>query len=315
MLPFLARRVGHALLVVLLVCTATFAIVHGAPGGPSLLADPKLTREEQAAIERRLGIDRPLTVQYARWVGRLATGDLGNSFLYQTPNVETIGARIPNTLLLAGSALLLSVLVAVPLGILSASHPRGWLDRLTSALSVGAMSVPVFWLGIVLILLFAVRWQILPAGGVASDGAGASVADRVRHLVLPTIVLAAAGTAELLRYARSGARAVLDQVFIRAARAKGLRPSTVRWKHVARNALLTVVTAIGLQLPRLIGGAAITETVFSWPGMGRLGVEAALARDYPLVMAVTLLVSLGVVTASLLVDVAYVLLDPRIRRQ
>jgi peptide/nickel transport system permease protein len=312
---FLLRRVGHGALVVLLVSTATFAIVHAAPGGPALLADPKLTREEQRAIEVRLGLDRPLPVQYGRWIARLATGDLGNSFLYQTPNVSTVLARLPNTLLLGGSALLLSVLVALPLGVWTASRPGGWLDRLAGGAAVGAMSVPVFWLGIVGILLFAVRWPLLPAGGATAGGLDASLAERVHHLVLPTLVLAAAITAELLRYTRSSVQAVLAQPFVRSARAKGLGRRLVRWKHVARASLLPVVTALGLQLPRLVGGAAITETVFSWPGMGRLGIEAALARDYPLVMAVTLLVSLGVVAASLVVDVAYVLLDPRIQRR
>lgn len=315
MIPFLLRRIGHALLVVLLVCTATFAIVHAAPGGPSLLADPKLTQEEQRAIEQRLGLDQPIAVQYARWMGRLATGDLGNSFLYQTPNLSTVAARLPNTLALGGSALLLSLVLAVPLGVLSASRPGGLLDRVTSAAAVGAMSVPAFWFGIMLILGLAVQWPLFPAGGATAGGASASLGERLHHLVLPTIVLAAGLAAELLRYTRSSVQAAASQPFVLTARAKGLTASRVRWRHVARSSMLPVVTALGVQLPRLVGGAAITETVFSWPGMGRLGVEAALARDYPLVMAVTLLVSLGVVAASLLVDVAYVVLDPRVQRR
>lgn len=313
MAAFLVRRLGHALLVLLVVCTVTFGIVHAAPGGPSLLADPKLSVAERAAIAERLGIDRPLPEQYARWLARLARGDLGNSFLYETSTISTIGGRLPNTLLLAGAALLVTIVVAIPLAAWCAERPGGWLDRIAGALAMGAISVPVFWLGIVGILVFAVRLGVLPAGGATSPEGGASLADRVRHLILPALVLAAAGTAELLRYTRASARQQFARPFVRAARAKGVGARAVRWRHAMRNALIPAVTVIGLQLPRLVGGAAITETVFSWPGMGRLGIEAALARDYPLVMGITLVVSGGVLVASLLVDLAYFALDPRIR--
>ena len=313
MTAFLLRRLAHAALVLLVVCTVTFAVVHAAPGGPSVLADPKLTLEERRAIEERLGLDRPLAVQYGRWVARLARGDLGASFLYQTPNVTTIAARLPDTALLAGSALLISLAVAIPLAAACAARPGGWLDRAVSAATFATMAIPAFWLGIVLILVFAVHWRVLPAGGAETVGAGGGVLDRLRHLVLPALVLAAAGTAELLRYARTSARAVYALPFVRAARAKGASEASVKWRHVMRNALLPIVTVLGLQLPRLVGGAAITETVFSWPGMGRLGIEAALARDYPLVMAITLLVSAGVLLVSIAVDLAYFVLDPRIR--
>ncbi len=310
---YVLGRIGHALLVLVVVCTVTFGIVHAAPGGPSLLADPKLSPDERREIEVRLGIDRPLPEQYRRWVVRLAHGDLGTSFLYQTRNVETIAARLPNTLLLAGTALLISVLVAVPLGAASAARRRCWLDRISCTIAFTTMAIPGFWLGMVLIMLFAVRWQLLPAGGATTVGESGSLADRVRHLLLPAVVLAAAGGAELLRYTRSSARGVLAAPFVRTARAKGVSERSVRWRHAMRNALVPVVTVVGLQLPRLVGGAAITETVFSWPGMGRLGVEAALARDYPLVMAITLVVSAGVLVATLLVDLLYFALDPRIR--
>ncbi|MGQ0647847.1 MAG: ABC transporter permease [Gemmatimonadaceae bacterium] len=313
MTAFVLRRLGHGLLVLLVVSVATFAIMHAAPGGPSLLADPKLTTAERAVIEQRLGLDQPVSVQYGRWLARSVRGDLGNSFLYQTSNASTIAARIPNTLVLAGTALALSVLIAIPLGVLGASRPGSRLDRVATAGSFTLMAVPAFWLGIVLILVFSVLSRLLPAGGVITEGGGGGLADRVRHLIMPAIVLAAAGTAELLRYTRSATRTALAEPFLRAARARGLPPRLVVWRHAARNALLTVTSVLGLQLPRLVGGAAITETVFSWPGMGRLGVEAALARDYPLVMAVTLVVSMGVVAASLIVDVVQMLIDPRVR--
>ncbi|MCC6318367.1 MAG: ABC transporter permease [Gemmatimonadaceae bacterium] len=283
------------------------------PGGPSLLADPKLSREERQAIEARLGIDQPATVQYARWLGRAIRGDLGHSFLYQTPTLATISARLPATLTLAGSAILLSLVIGVPLGALGASRPGSLVDRVASTGSVLLLSTPAFWLGIMLILVFAVQLRLLPAGGATTDGGDGALADRVRHLVLPATVLAAAGLAELVRYSRSATRAALAQPFLRVARARGVPVNALLWRHAVPNALITVTSVVGLQLPRLIGGAAITETVFSWPGMGRLGVEAALGRDYPLVMGVTLLVSAAVVVASLVVDVVQMALDPRIR--
>lgn len=313
MVVFLVRRLAHAALVLLIVCTITFAIVHAAPGGPSLLADPKLSVVERRAIEERLGLDRPLPEQYARWVTNLARGDLGVSFSYGASNVSTIATRLPNTLLLAATALLIGIVIAIPLAATCAAKPGGWLDRGVSVVTFATMAVPAFWLGIVLILLFAVHWHLLPAGGAATVGASPTLGDRLRHLIMPAMVLAAAGTSELLRYARSSARSLYALPHVRTARAKGVNEKSVRLWHVMRNALIPIVTIIGLQLPRLVGGAAITETVFSWPGMGRLGIEAALARDYPLVMAITLLVSAAVLLSSIAVDLVYFALDPRIR--
>lgn len=313
MTRFLLRRLGHALTVILVVCTVTFGIMHLAPGGPAVLADPKLSVEEQQAIERRLGLDRPVAVQYGRWLAAAARGDLGESFLYQSPNVETVLARVPDTALLAGAALLLSVLLAIPLGVWCAARPHGLLDRSVGGLAFVAMAVPTFWLAIGAIFVFAVVLQVLPAGGAATAGADFTFADRARHLVLPALVLAAVTTAELLRYMRSSARTAFTQPFVRVARAKGVSDTAVRWRHVFRTALIPVVTALGIQLPRLLSGAAITESVFAWPGLGRLGVQAALGRDYPLVMAITLFVSAAVVVVNILVDLFYVWADPRIR--
>jgi peptide/nickel transport system permease protein len=313
MTAFLLRRLVHAATVLAVVCTVTFAIIHLAPGGPAVLADPKLTAEDRQAIEERLGLDRPVPVQYGRWLSRLARGDLGESFLYQMPNAKAISARLPHTALLAGTALAIAVLVAVPLGLWSAVRPGGWLDRVASGAAFLAMAVPTFWLGIGLIFVFAVYARILPAGGAGTAGAVPDLADRLRHLVLPAVVLAAVTTAELLRYTRSASRTALRLPFVQTARAKGAPERLVRWRHVLRHTLVPVSTVLGIQVPRLISGAAITETVFAWPGMGRLGVQAALGRDYPLVMAITLFVSLAVVTVNILVDLLYLWADPRIR--
>jgi len=310
---FLLRRAVHALTVVFVVCTVTFILVHLAPGGPSVLADPKLSQEEQAAIEERLGLDQPLTTQYGLWMMRVARGDLGKSFLYEVPNRRAITERLPNTILLAGTALLLSVLLAIPLGLWSAMRRGGLVDRVVGGLAFVAMAVPTFWLAIGAIFTFAIAFPLFPAGGATTAGEAGGWIDRLRHLVMPAVVLAAVTTAELLRYMRSSAQTALQQPFVRVARGKGLRERTVAWRHVLRTALIPVVTALGIQLPRLIGGAAITETVFAWPGLGRLGVQAALGRDYPLVMAITLFVSAAVVVVNLLMDVVYLWIDPRIR--
>lgn len=313
MARYLARRVLHALTTLFLVCTATFGIVHAAPGGPSVLADPKLTAEERAVIERRLGIDQPIAVQYGTWLGRVARGDLGNSFLYQVPNASAIRERLPDTLWLAGTALAIALIVGVSVGAYCAARPGSAVDQIVTLLASAAMAVPAFWLAMLLIMLFAVTLGILPAGGSVTVGAEPSLGDRLRHLIMPALVLAAALTAELLRYTRSSTRAALLQPFIRVVSGKGVSTARLRWRHALRNALIPVVTVLGLQLPRLVGGAAITESVFSWPGMGRLGVEAALSRDYPLVLAITLVIAASVAAATLLVDLIYLWLDPRIR--
>jgi peptide/nickel transport system permease protein len=310
---FLLRRAGHALTVVLVVCTATFGLLQLAPGGPAVLADPKLSIEERAAIEERLGLDQPAIVQYGRWLGRLARLDLGNSFLYEVPNGRAIRERLPNTALLAGTALTLSVFLAIPLGLWCAARRGATVDRVVSGVAFAAMAVPTFWLAIGAIFVFAIAIPLFPAGGATTAGGDGGLIDRLRHLAMPAVVLATVTTAELLRYMRSSARSALSQPFVRVARAKGATRRAVVARHVFRNALIPVVTALGLQLPRLVGGAAITETVFAWPGLGRLGVQAALGRDYPLVMAITLFVSVAVVLVNLLVDLVYLWIDPRIR--
>ncbi|MEW5919223.1 MAG: ABC transporter permease, partial [Gemmatimonadota bacterium] len=299
MARYLGRRVLHALTTLFLVCTATFAIVHAAPGGPSLLADPKLTAAERAEIEARLGIDRPIVVQYGAWLGRVARGDLGTSFLYQVPNASAIRERLPDTLWLAGTALAIALIVGVTVGSYCAARPGSAVDHVVTMLASALMAIPAFWLAMLLIMLFAVTLGVLPAGGSTTVGADPSLGDRLWHLIMPALVLAAALTAEMLRYTRSSTRSALLQPHIRVASGKGLSAARVRWRHALRNALIPVVTVLGLQLPRLVGGAAITESVFSWPGMGRLGVEAALSRDYPLVLAITLVIAATVAAATL----------------
>ena len=309
----MAPRLAQGVVVIWIVTSATFLLIHLAPGGPSILADPKLSPVERREVERRLGLDRPLPVQYLTWHRNLLRGDLGRSYLYQTPAGRTALARVPDTVLLAGIALLVSLAVAVPVGVYAGRRPGSPADRLLGLGSFAALSVPTFWFGIMLIILFGALWHLLPAGGISTPGLEGSIADRLRHLLLPVVVLALPVTAELTRYVRSGVAAATSAPHVAAARARSLPESAVTRRHVLRNALLPLVTMVGIQAPMLAGGAAITETVFSWPGMGRLGFEAALGRDYPVVMAVTLAVAAAVVVINIALDLVYYRVDPRVR--
>jgi peptide/nickel transport system permease protein len=312
-LRFLLRRVLQGLLVLWIVTTATFVLIHLAPGGPAILADPKLAPVERQAIEHRLGLDRPLVEQYLAWHRNLLRGDLGQSYLYQTPAVRTVLGRLPNTLFLAGLALFVSLLLAIPGGVWAGLRPGSPGDRVLDGLSFVALSVPPFWFGIVLIILFAALWHVLPAGGMSSSGSAGFLGDQLRHLILPVTALALPATAELLRFTRASVAEAARAAHVATARARGVDERHIVRRHVLRNALLPLVTVVGLQAPLLVGGAAITETVFSWPGMGRLGVEAALGRDYPVVMALTLAVATTVVLVNLLLDLVYHWADPRFR--
>lgn len=313
MLRFLTVRFFQAIVVILVVSIITFGIIYTAPGGPEVLLAPDVDQATRELFSERYGLNDPLPLQYIRWLGNAIGGDFGSSFTYRRPALELFLDRLPATLLLSFSSLALAVLLAIPLGIVSAVRRYTAIDYVVTIISLIGISIPVFWLGILCIILFGVIWPILPAGGMLTVGESFSITDRLRYLVLPVVVLGLTNMAEIARYTRSSMVNVLGEDFIRTARAKGLRESVIVNGHALRNALLPVVTVIGLLLPRLIGGTAITESVFAWPGIGRLAIDGALQRDYPIVMLVTLAVSAGVVLSTLLTDLVYALLDPRIR--
>jgi peptide/nickel transport system permease protein len=313
MTAYVVRRLLQAVVLLFTVSVLTFLLIHSAPGGPALLANPDLSREQVQQMAEQLGLDDPLPVQYLRWLRHVLRGDFGNSYNTVQPVTKLISERLPNTVMLTGLALVLSIAIAVPLGVLSALKRNSTIDRVIAAFSFVGVSIPVFWLGIMLIIVFAVQLKLLPAGGMYTLGADFSLLDRLEHLLLPTFVLVVANLAELTRYTRSGMITVLSEDYIRTARAKGLPNRVVLIRHALRNALIPVITVIGVLLPRAVSGAAITETVFSWPGMGRLAVEAATTRDYPVVLGATLTVALVVVLSSLVTDLLYAYIDPRIR--
>jgi peptide/nickel transport system permease protein len=300
-------------IVLLLVSAVTFFMVNLAPGGPAALMRLDITQEQRDALTRRFGLDQPVPVRYLEWLGGALHGDLGTSLTTQQPVVDRIAERLPNTLLLSGLALTLSIVLGIPMGVVSALKRGGPTDYALSTLSLLGLSIPAFWFGIMLILTFSVNLQFLPSSGVATTGADFSLTDRLEHLIMPTIVLSTAALPTVVRFTRSAMLEVLGQDYIRTATAKGLSRPVVTYGHGLRNALVPIISVIGALVPRLVGGAVVTEAVFGWPGMGRLAVEAANGRDYPLVVGITVVIAAIVIFTSLVVDLAYTWIDPRIR--
>jgi peptide/nickel transport system permease protein len=261
------------------------------------------------------GLDLPLPVQYFNWLSHLLTGDFGRSFQYKRPVLDMILAALPNTLLLASLALLVTVLVGVPLGLIAARHRGTWTDRLVRIVGVAGHAVPEFWFGLMFILVLSVQFRLFPVGGMQTVGSDPwDLPDRFAHLVGPVLTLSLAGIANYSRYMRTETLEVLGQDFVRTARAKGLTDQVVLYVHALRNALLPLITALGTQIAFLVSGTIVIEQVFAWPGMGRLTYDAARSKDYPIVMAVVVISSVILLLSYLARDVAYGLVDPRVRR-
>jgi len=310
---YLARRFVHAILVLFVVSVLTFALVNLAPGGPAIMTTMETTVEQREAHRIRLGLDKPIHVRFGKWLLATFRGDFGRSFNDGRPVLEVLGERLPPTLLLGAATLLVSLAAGVPIGVFSATHRYSSYDHTVTLLSFFGVSVPAFWLAIMLILLFSVELRWLPSSGIATIGAPFSIMDRFQHMIMPVVVLATVTLPQLVRFTRSALLEVLSQDYVRTARAKGMREPRVLFRHALRNALIPVATVLGLLIPRLLGGAVITETIFGWPGMGQLAVTSAIGRDYPLIMGVTVIVAAVVIAANLAVDLAYGWLDPRIR--
>ena len=313
MVRYIVRRLLQSIVLLFIVSVVTFLLIHSAPGGPQILANPDLTRAEVETMTENLGLNEPLPVQYVKWLKNVLTGDLGTSYNTVEPVSNLLRDRLPNTLLLTGLALIISTLIAIPLGVISATRRNSFIDRAIAGFSFIGISVPVFWLAIMLIILFSIRWELLPAGGMYTLGGDRDIPDLLRHMILPLAVVVTANLAALVRYTRSGMITVLSEDYIRTARSKGLADRKVVFGHALRNALIPVITVVAVSIPNAVSGAAITETVFSWPGMGRLAVNAASTRDYPVVLGATLMVAVVVVISNLLADILYAVVDPRIR--
>jgi peptide/nickel transport system permease protein len=281
-----------------------FFMLRALPGDPAqVLAGQMATPEDIEHIRHQLGLDKPVYIQYAVFLGQLAKFDLGRSARTQNPVIEEIWARLPNTILLAVVAITLACLFGIPAGIISAIRPYTFLDYLVTSAALFGISMPVFWLGLMLVIVFSVILPWLPAGGTGSW----------KHVILPSITLTAFVVAFIARMTRSSMLEVLSQDYTTTARSKGLMEKVVVIKHALKNALIPIITVVGLQFGMLLGGAVLTETVFAWPGVGRLIVDSILARDYPVIQGTILIFGLIYTLVNLMVDVIYAFVDPRIR--
>lgn len=314
MARYLASRLGQSLVLLVLVSIIGFLLLNLAPGGPlsQFALTPGMSKEALDRIAEQMGLNRPLPVQYADWLWRLLQGDWGNSFRDGRPVLEIIGDHLFATLLLMGSSTALSVLIGTWIGIRSAVRQGSLFDYTTTVAAMVALSIPTFWFGLVSIYVFALWLGWLPAGNMYTIGDG-SLADYLSHLILPSCVLALVNVAVWSRYMRSATLDVLGHDFVRTAKAKGLSPRRVLMKHVVGNALVPMITLAGMQLPTLLGGALVTETVFTWPGMGRLFLDSLGYNDYPVVMGLLMASAILVLIGSLLADLLVAIVDPRIR--
>jgi peptide/nickel transport system permease protein len=316
MTTYILRRVLQAIPILFLLSVFLFGVVRLMPGGPLAQAErnPNVTPEQLAALRVRLGLDQPLPVQYVKWVQAFVLeGDWGYSIKFRRPVAEMIWERVPATLILFGTGFIVMLLFAIPIGVYSSIRPYSLFDNIITTFSFAGQSVPVYWLGLVLIVVFYLNVQLFPAGGMYTIGREGEILDLLWHLALPIAAMSFSWIAWYSRFLRSSMRDTLNEDFIRTARAKGLSLRTVHFRHALRNALLPLVTLIALDLPTVFGGAVFIETIFAWPGMGRLFWDAAKGRDYPILLAVMMIYAALTLLFNLIADIVYGFLDPRIR--
>ena len=316
-----ARRLALAAALVLAVLAVNFVLIHAAPGDPAQVIAGEMGGADEAAmasIRKAYGLDRPLTTQFVTYIGKSLHGDLGQSYTFNQPVSGLILDRLGPTVLLVMTALMCAVLLGTLLGVWAARRPDSVVSGVVTVLSLVGYSMPVFWTGILLVILFGKVWPIMPIAGMhdvrlVGATAWASLLDVLHHLVLPALTLTLIYVAQYSRLARASMLEILGADYIRTARAKGLSDGVVTFKHALRNALMPIVTVVGLQFGNLISGAVLVETVFSWPGLGTLALEAILGRDYPTLLGVLTFSSLLVIAANLLTDLSYRWIDPRLR--
>jgi ABC-type dipeptide/oligopeptide/nickel transport system permease component len=304
---FIVRRLVLLVPILWGVVTVTFLLMYVVPGDPVLtLAGERYDEETLVAMRRELGLDKPLAVQYIQYLGRVVRFDFGRSFVTRRPVADAIAERFPRTLVLALSAMLIAVVFGIGIGILAAWGRFPWLGRALMTASLIGVSIPVFWLGLLLIYLFAIVLSILPPSGY---GGGS-----IEYLILPALTLSFASMATVARVTRSGFLDTVHEEYVRTARAKGLGETLVMTKHVLRNALIPVITIVGTDFGSYLGGSVLTETIFGWPGLGRMIVQAILKRDFPVIQGAVLFMAVIFVLVNLLVDVSYGMIDPRVRQ-
>lgn len=302
---YLTRRVVHSIIIIIGISMVVFLISRLTGDPVSLMVDFDTPMEDREVLRKELGLDKPLPLQYLIFLKGAIKGDFGTSIRYQEAAINLVLQRIPATLRLLVFTLFWALFFAIPIGIISAIKRNSFLDVLGMTFTFLGQSIPSFWLGIMMIMIVGVRFQLLPISGYG-DG-------DIAHIIMPAITLGAFGMASFARITRSSMLAVLDSDYIQTARAKGLRETFVVIKHALRNALIPIVTILGLQIAGLLGGAVITEQIFAYPGVGWLAVQSIYNRDFPVIQAIVMVVSIGVVATNFLIDIIYTLIDPRIR--
>lgn len=313
MIKVIVKRLLQAIPLLFFISIVSFLLIKLAPGDPvQSFVTPDMSQEDVERIRHNLGLDQPIYVQYVRWLINILSGDFGYSLISHRPVLTMIAERLPATFGLMGSSLLLSLLIAIPLGLYAAANKNGWFDRLISGISYVGISIPIFWFALLLIYLFSLKLNLLPSIGMRTIGVN-SAWDVVKHGILPCLVLAFQNASVYLRYIRSNTISQLEEDYVQIQYAFGSTKREVLFHHILRNVLLPVITIFGLSIPNLIGGAFITETIFSWPGMGSLGVTSIFSFDYPVIMAITMFSSLMLVIGNLIADILYSIVDPRIR--
>ena len=322
MAAYALRRLIGAIPLLLFISVTVFALLHAAPGGPTAayMRRGNVNAQDMARLEAQLGLNDPLPVQYGKWLGRVIQGDLGMATSTKRPVAVEIRDRLPNTLTLMAAAWGVTLLIAIPVGIVSALRQYSKFDHAVTTFTFIGQSIPIFWFGLILLLVFYVWLEnpftgepLLPAGGVATMGAPFSLGDRIVHLILPVAMLAAGWIAWYSRFLRASMLETIHQDYVRTARAKGLSERLVVIRHAFRNAAIPLVTLMALDVPYLFTGALFTEVIFAWPGMGRLFYAAAERRDYGLLMAIIMITSVLIIFANIVADMLYAWLDPRIR--
>lgn len=315
---YVIKRTLQALPILLGITLLTFFIMQLAPGNPmQTMINPKISMEEMERAQETLGFDQPLIVQYFQWLQEILKGNLGYTIKTGQPVIQLILERLPATIMLTGSAFIMAFVIGVPLGVFSATHRYKLPDYILTIFAFIGISIPSFFFGLGLIFIFALKLGWFPTSGMSTIGSGltgfALFIDHLKHIIMPAVVLALPTVAVVMRFTRSSLLEVLNQDYIRTADSKGLSRSVVVIKHALRNALIPVITIFGLSIPFLFGGAYITEHIFNWPGMGSMGIQAIVGREYPVIMALNLFTSTLVLFGNLIADILYAWADPRIR--
>ncbi len=309
---YIIRRIAIMFPLLLGLSLFIFFLIRLAPGDPTVFYLPQTRSVDPAVRERvreRLGLDQPVHIQYVRWLSSAVQGDFGFAYGYGEPALSLILARLPATVQLQLTALLIALLVAIPIGIISATRQYSLLDNAVTSFAFFGLSMPNFWFALLMIFFFAVQLDWLPAVG---NGADKAFPERLQYLIMPALVLALNDMALYARFMRSSMLEIIRQDYITTAKAKGLKEAAVLFRHALKNAILPMITIVGLSLPRLLGGSIIVESIFAWPGVGRLGYDAVLRRDYPTIMALTMLTATFIMVVNLIVDLCYSFADPRI---